>query len=386
MRILINVVNARNVGGGLQVVHNFLLGTQKYNIPQVTWYYAVSKCLDEVYLDEEFKKNAADRYFVFPNQPNFMGSYRHVKHQLASLEQDIAPDVIYTILAPSYFSFKGKEVMRFVHPWVVTSNPYAWSTLGGKAKLKMKLHIKLIKTLLKKTNYIITQTEAVKKGLIEQLDMNADNIRVVNNVLPAIYSSMDNSPLPHDSEWVDIPAIGGGEHKNLDIIPEIIHILENKYGIKNYRFHITLPQSSSVLPLIEAKAVKLYVADRIVNHGNMKQNDLALLYRKSMISFLPSVLEVFSASTIEAMYFQLPTVATNLFFNTEVFGDACLYYTPKDAEAAAAQIVKAVTNESLRTSLKQKMTKQLHKFNSFEKYFRDTVDFLMEVGKRETKA
>ena len=27
MKILINVVNARNVGGGLQVVHNFLLGT-----------------------------------------------------------------------------------------------------------------------------------------------------------------------------------------------------------------------------------------------------------------------------------------------------------------------------------------------------------------------
>ena len=30
MKILINVVNARNVGGGLQVVHNFLLGTLKY--------------------------------------------------------------------------------------------------------------------------------------------------------------------------------------------------------------------------------------------------------------------------------------------------------------------------------------------------------------------
>lgn len=32
MRILINVVNARNVGGGLQVVHNFLLGTQKSSV------------------------------------------------------------------------------------------------------------------------------------------------------------------------------------------------------------------------------------------------------------------------------------------------------------------------------------------------------------------
>ena len=41
MKILINVVNARNVGGGLQVVHNFLLGTQQFARPDVEWYYAV---------------------------------------------------------------------------------------------------------------------------------------------------------------------------------------------------------------------------------------------------------------------------------------------------------------------------------------------------------
>ena len=48
MKILINVVNARNVGGGLQVVHNFLLGTLKYPCFDVEWYYAVSERLDTV--------------------------------------------------------------------------------------------------------------------------------------------------------------------------------------------------------------------------------------------------------------------------------------------------------------------------------------------------
>ena len=55
MKILINVVNARNVGGGLQVVHNFLLGTQQFARPDVEWYYAVSECLDSKYLDEILK-------------------------------------------------------------------------------------------------------------------------------------------------------------------------------------------------------------------------------------------------------------------------------------------------------------------------------------------
>jgi hypothetical protein len=71
------------------------------------------------------------------------------------------------------------------------------------------------------------------------------------------------------------------------------------------------------------------------------------------------------------MYFQLPTVATNLSFNTEVFADSCLYYTPKNFK---------VTDEKLRSELCDKMKKQLLRFNSFEKYFNDTVDFLIEVG------
>ena len=64
MKILINVVNARNVGGGLQVVHNFLLGTQQFARPDVEWYYAVSECLDSKYLDEIFKTKANSHYHV----------------------------------------------------------------------------------------------------------------------------------------------------------------------------------------------------------------------------------------------------------------------------------------------------------------------------------
>lgn len=380
MKILINVVNARNVGGGLQVVHNFLLGTQQFARPDVEWYYAVSECLDSKYLDEIFKTKANSHYHVFLNQPDFLHTYRRVQNELRQLENDINPDVIYTILGPCYNFFKNREVIRFVHPWVVTSNPYAWSTLPFKTKIRMKIHILLLKKLVRRIPFIVTQTEAVKQGLIKELGKNPEHIRVINNVLPAVYASLENTPIEEQTSWVEIPVVGGGEHKNLDIIPYVLKELEESYGIKNYRFHITLPQSSPVLPVIEKKIKEFGFEDRIVNHGNLKQQDLAILYRSCKISFLPSVLEVFSASTIESMYFQLPTVATNLSFNTEVFADSCLYYTPKNFKGAASQIVKAVTDEKLRSELCDKMKKQLLRFNSFEKYFNDTVDFLIEVG------
>lgn len=106
---------------------------------------------------------------------------------------------------------------------------------------------------MRRIPFIVTQTEAVKQGLIKELGKNPEHIRVINNVLPAVYASLENTPIEEQTSWVEIPVVGGGEHKNLDIIPYVLKELEESYGIKNYRFHITLPQSSPVLPVIEKR-------------------------------------------------------------------------------------------------------------------------------------
>lgn len=383
VRVLINATNARNVGGGLQVVVNFILATMRIPRCDVEWFYAVSKCLDEIYLPESFKQSVAGRYYVFPNQPDFRHTYRKVQKQLSDLEEKNEIDVVFTPLGPSYHFFKSREVIRFVNAWVISANKYSWSTLRWKAKIKMKLHNVLLRYLIKQKRYIITQTNIIKNDLITKLKFNPNNVKVVCNVLPAIYSSISREHVNSDKSWVDITAIGGGEHKNLDIIPEILNLLKIKYKITNFRFHITLPESSPVLPVINHKVKAFQCRDCIVNHGNLKQTELADLYRKSDICFLPSVLEVFSASTIEAMFFKLPTVATRLPFNTEVFNDSCIYYEPMDVAQAAEKLILLSKDIKLRQELINKMDNQLNQFSNFENYFNETVDFLMQVGKGE---
>lgn len=382
MKILINVVNARNVGGGLQVVYNFIVGTQKYKYSNIEWFYAVSECLDQKYLDADFKKGAQGHYFVYPNQPDFTHTYLRVQKELRSLENKINPDVIYTILGPCYNFFNHKEVIRFVHPWVVTSNKYAWRTLPFGAKIRMKLHILLLKVLLHRAQYIITQTEAVKNGLVHEIHTDSRNIKVVKNVLPDIYSTLNKTHINTNDNYINICAVGAGYHKNLTIIPKVLAVLENKYGITNYKFHITLPDGALGLNEIEIELAKLGYKDRVINHGNLKQDKLAELYRICDVCFLPSVLEVFSASTIEAMAFGIPTVATNLPFNVEVFNDSCLYYSPMDADDASKQLIEAARNNNLRKILISKMSDRLQLFNSFENYFKETVNFLIDVAKK----
>lgn len=380
LKILINVTNARNVGGGLQVVCNFLRKTIASDRNDVEWYYAVSETLDQVYLDEDFKKNISkDHYYVYPNQPDFRHSYVTVQNELRHLEEKIRLDVIYTMLGPCYNFFKTKEVIRFCHPWVLTSNEYAWKTLKGKRKLRMKLHVWFLKLLLRRIDYFVTQTDTVKNGLIEIMRKESNKVKVVGNVLPAIYKTMDSSHISLNDGKVHIAAVGAGAHKNLDIIPDILNVLRQKLGVDNFVFHLTLPNTARELGVINRKAKELGVLGGIFNHGNMKQQELAEMYKYCDLCLLPTVLEVFSASSIEAMFFKLPTVATNLSFNTEVLKDSCLYYTPMNAQEAALSLFQLYQDRELQQSLVYKMQQRLRSFCDYDNYFNETVDFLVNV-------
>ena len=104
------------------------------------------------------------------------------------------------------------------------------------------------------------------------------------------------------------------------------------------------------------------------------------MYQRCQLCFLPTLLEVFSASTVEAMYFNLPIVATDFPFNTEVLADSCLYYEPKNAKEAAKQFAKLISDRALQEKLKEKMKIQLGKYGDCDKHFNAIKEYLLEVA------
>ena len=90
----------------------------------------------------------------------------------------------------------------------------------------------------------------------------------------------------------------------------------------NVRFHVTMPQNSTVWGTIRTRLEESNLQDRVINHGRMSQEELSVLYRQAQMMFLPTLLEVFSASIIEAMYFDMKIVASDFPFNSTVIGDS----------------------------------------------------------------
>lgn len=377
LRIVINTVSTKkHSGGAYQIAYNFICKSMEHQ--EVEWVYVVSADLDEI-LPETIKGN--DNYYVFPTQPDFRHSYNKVKEELSELEDRLNPDIVYSITAPSYFTFKTKEVMRFTMPWVTHPNKYSWSVLSWKEKLKMRLYCWNQRRMMRKARYFVTQTETTKKGIMRITGVPPENVKVVKNVLPQVFKSLQRLPEAPDAKWIDVACVGNSSaHKNFDILPDVLIELK-QLGVENIRFQVTLPINSAVWKIIQKKLSLVGMENRVITHGRTSQIELAEMYRCCQLAFLPTLLEVFSASTLEAMYFHLPVVATEFDFNTEVMGDSCLYYEPMNAKAAADQIKRYVESEALCEEMKQKMDKQLVLFGDYDKHFNEILEFLENVAK-----
>ena len=375
MRILINTISTKkHSGGAFQVAQNFLNKTIEHK--DIEWVYVVSMDLHNV-LPEQIKTSPF--YFVFPTQPDFFHSYLRVKKELRALENKFKPDVVYSITAPSYFSFKSPEVMRFTNPWVTHPNKYAWSVLSLKEKIVYYLYGLNQKRMMKDAHYFITQTETCAEGIKNVTGESSSHVKVVPNVLPAVFKSFDNTHISED-KLIHIACVGAATtHKNFDIIPDVLNELR-AHGMGNVRIHVTLPSDEPTLGIVMKKIRQYNLDDMFVNHGRLSQKELGEMYRRCNFSFLPTLLEVFSASTIESMYFNLPIVATDFPFNKEVLADSCLYYKPKNATEAASRLIELISNTELQEELKLKMQARLALYGDYDAHFNAIKDFLVKIG------
>lgn len=377
MRILVNTVSTKKISGGaFQISQNFLLKTLEHR--DVEWYYITSQDLDDV-IGEQFNNIRGKRYFSLPTQPDFKHTYAKVKKQIKLLEQQIKPDVVYSITAPSYFTFEATEVMRFTNPLVTHPNKYSKSTQTWIERIRTWLYCKNQVRLMKKAHFFITQTETTKQGILRITGLPENHVCVVNNVLPSVFKQMDNTPIVED-DFINIACVGNPvPHKNLDILPDVLIELK-RLGIENVRFHTTIPFDHPLNNKLKKHLNELGMMKNWKNYGRISQKELGAMYQRCQLCYLPTLLEVFSASTVEAMYFNLPIVATNFSFNTEVLADSSLYYEPKNAKAAAQQLAKLIADKALQEEMKEKMKIQLAKYGDYDKHFNAIKAFLLEVA------
>jgi len=375
-RILINASTFQN-GGAIQVGISFIEFVCRRESIAFDFLIVVSTPL---YNNLTYDLQQDERIIVCPVSPaSIIGGHKS-RRMLKKLEADFLPDIIYSISFPSYTRFKIIEVGRFTNPWQINQPPLPWHTLSLKMRVITYLGRYYRLYWAARAKYFETQIESAKSGIIRKLGVPENRVKVIPNCPNFLFFS-NEKPLikEHKNDRLNIFCLSPAyPHKNLPIIPEVAHYLKNNFKI-DCNFILTIPSDGSTYKNIEKISKRLDVNDMIQNVGTLKLIECVEWYNRSDIVFLPTLLEVFSATYVEAMAMSKPIVTTDLSFAHEVCGEAALYYSPNSAKSAAETIMMLIDNPELRYELVDKGKKQLAKFPDPDTKHHMVLDWLAEI-------
>lgn len=126
-------------------------------------------------------------------------------------------------------------------------------------------------------------------------------------------------------------------HKNLDALIEMFK--RHSEELADVVVILTVDaKECEVARLFLERTREASVRRHFISVGTVAQHELAGYFRHSRALILPTVLESFSGTYVEAMQFQTPILTSDMDFAREICGDAALYFDPWDVRAICAAI------------------------------------------------
>ena len=120
---------------------------------------------------------------------------------------------------------------------------------------------------------------------------------------------------------------------------------------------------------------RLNLRERVLFPEFVADDDLPALYASATLFVYPSLYEGFGLGVAEAMVCGTPVVCSNASSLPEVAGDAALYFDPRDVDAIADAMRRALTDDVLRADLRARGFTQVKQF-TWEKAARELLGYL----------
>ena len=220
----------------------------------------------------------------------------------------------------------------------------------------------------KKSDRILTVSEASKRDILHFFDVAPDKVTV-------IYNAIDERFLgPPDTERMDLVRqrfqldhpfvlyVGNIKpHKNLERLMDAFARVRAG-GLEDLRLVIIGDELSKYPPL--RQSVHRHHLEKYVRFfGFQRYETLAAFYRLARVFAFPSLYEGFGLPPLEAMACGTPVVTSNVSSLPEVAGGAALLVDPHDVESIADGLRQAVSDRAVRADLIAKGFERARQFS-----------------------
>lgn len=251
------------------------------------------------------------------------------------------PDVIFS-MGNIALPVQGRQAVLFHWPYAIYPESDVWSRMNIGSYISRKIRLYLFRSRLRYASLVIVQTRTVKKRLEDLYGLK--NVEVVPNAVSLPSEAMNDTVFP-------LPESAAGKkkllclsryypHKNLEIFIRLGELIKEKKLPYCVILTIENNQGKAAGRLIRA-IKKNGLEEIIINIGNVEMNKIPSLYNATDGLLLPTLLESFSGTYVEAMYYKKPVFTSDMDFAHDVCGESAYYFDPFSAEEILNIVINA---------------------------------------------
>ncbi|REC49863.1 hypothetical protein DRF62_19260 [Chryseobacterium piscium] len=351
MKILIDNSNLY-AGGGIQVATSFLYDL--ITICDENQYHVVQS----VNSAKQINKLDFDKRFQFYDLTEKDKSILNRIKKLKEIEKQIKPNVIFTVFGPSYHKSKFPKVVGFALGQVLYPKSPYFKKISRLSNFKVKLTSYLKSYFFKKNSDVLIYESDDANKIYSTITKNKIVGYTVSNTVNSVFFNCRGwREVNVGKSDLDILYLTANyPHKNMEIIPKVIDKILEIGKLENFRFHLSVTKE-------EMNFDEKY--DQYINYlGKVEIKQIPLLYKKMDMLFMPTLLETFSTTYLEAMISEIPIVTSNMSFAKDICGDAALYCEPLSATDYATKISLLASHKELSNDLIEKGKVNLLRFGT----------------------
>lgn len=358
MRILVNGSNLR-VGGGLQMADAIARELREFEKHQfvVVLPKALKGTVEEVIGYDNVKEAVC---YDLPKSLMVILTGRD--RVMDSLVKKHGIEAVLTVFGPSKWKPKVRHLCGFAMGHIVLDDSPYWGTLSRAALIKARVRNRLMLWNFRRTaREFWCENEFIAQRLREKLP--GSRLTIATNSCNPIFEDkgrwQKGVKLPAFEGMTVLTVSANYPHKNLRIFIEAMRRLKEVRPEAAVRCVLTVkPEEYGPMPEV--------LMGRILLIGPVAIDVLPGLYSQAQVMALPTLMECFSASWVEAMRMGLPIITTDLECSRSICGDAALYFEPLNAESLAKKILELYDSEDLQRRMIEAGRRRLEVFDTAE--------------------
>lgn len=365
MRILVNLLPASS-GGGMQYAINFWRAVGEWGAGD-DW---LCVCRPGRGLEDSTARPWQQIEFM---KPGGMAERLWAEnYAIPRLARRWRADVVITLIGAGPVRSPVPAVVGWHDPTVAYPESVLWKRFSPRQRLAFRARERYVRLAVRRARRVTVQTSVMRTRLAARWKIDPARFAVVPHGPSAFLA--DEAPAPSRSRarrpWKVLVIGDPKPTKNWGVIPETAARLAEA-GQGEGRFVMTI--SSDDEPWLDLfRAALDHWGERvpIERVGRVPHPSLGPLYRDADAVFLPSVLESFSATYVEAMHFGVPLVTSRLDFAREICGSAAEYADPFDGRDCARALARVLDDPSRREALRQAGFERIRRFPDWKERIR----------------